>query len=91
MPVLIGMINAAGRALRRTRRSWRAPRSRHPRRRRPRTDRPASGAAHDVTRGRGSYARINLALGALLAAASGSKKLADADCVQQALLDQEAP
>ena len=33
----------------------------------------------------------NLALGALLAAASGNKKLADADCVQQALLEQEAP
>jgi len=33
----------------------------------------------------------NLALGALLAAAAGGKKLADADCVQQALLDQEAP
>ena len=33
----------------------------------------------------------NLALGALLAAASGGKKLADADCVSQALLEQEAP
>ena len=33
----------------------------------------------------------NLALGALLAAASGGKKLVDADSVQQALLDQEAP
>lgn len=33
----------------------------------------------------------NLALGALLAAASGGKKTVDADSVQQALLDQEAP
>ncbi len=33
----------------------------------------------------------NLGLGALLAAASGGKKLVDADSVQQALLDQEAP
>ena len=33
----------------------------------------------------------NLALGALLAAASGGKKLVDPDSVQQALLDQEAP
>lgn len=33
----------------------------------------------------------NLALGALVAAATANKKLADADCVQQALLDQEAP
>lgn len=33
----------------------------------------------------------NLALGALMAAASANKKLADTDCVQQALLDQEAP
>lgn len=33
----------------------------------------------------------NLALGALLAAASGGKKAVDADAVQQALLDQEAP
>ncbi len=33
----------------------------------------------------------NLALGALLAAASGAKKTVDADSVQQALLDQEAP
>jgi type II secretory pathway predicted ATPase ExeA len=33
----------------------------------------------------------NLALGALLAAASGGKKTVDADCVQQALLDQDAP
>jgi type II secretory pathway predicted ATPase ExeA len=32
----------------------------------------------------------NLALGALLAAATGGKKLVDADCVQQALLEQEA-
>jgi type II secretory pathway predicted ATPase ExeA len=32
----------------------------------------------------------NLALGALLAAASGGKKTVDADAVQQALLDQEA-
>jgi type II secretory pathway predicted ATPase ExeA len=33
----------------------------------------------------------NLALGALMAAASGGKKTVDADAVQQALLDQEAP
>jgi type II secretory pathway predicted ATPase ExeA len=33
----------------------------------------------------------SLALGALLAAASSGKKSIDADCVQQALLDQEAP
>jgi type II secretory pathway predicted ATPase ExeA len=33
----------------------------------------------------------NLALAALLAAASGSKKTVDPDCVQQALLDQESP
>lgn len=33
----------------------------------------------------------NLALGGLLAAASGGKKLVDADCVQQALLEQEGP
>lgn len=32
----------------------------------------------------------NLALGALLAAATAGKKLVDADCVQQALLEQEA-
>jgi type II secretory pathway predicted ATPase ExeA len=32
----------------------------------------------------------NLALGALLAAASGNKKLVDGDAVQQALLDQDA-
>lgn len=32
-----------------------------------------------------------LALGALLAATSSGKKSVDADCVQQALLDQEAP
>jgi len=32
----------------------------------------------------------NLALGALLAAATGGKKIVDADSVQQALLDQEA-
>ena len=32
----------------------------------------------------------NLALGALLSAAASNKKLADADCVQQALLEQEA-
>jgi type II secretory pathway predicted ATPase ExeA len=33
----------------------------------------------------------NLALGALIAAACQNKKLADGDCVQQALLDLEAP
>lgn len=33
----------------------------------------------------------NLALGALVAAASGGKKTADTDSVQQALLEQEAP
>jgi type II secretory pathway predicted ATPase ExeA len=33
----------------------------------------------------------NLALGALLAAASANKKTVDADCVQQALLEAEAP
>ncbi len=33
----------------------------------------------------------NLALGALLAAAGGGKKIVDADSVQQALLEQEAP
>jgi type II secretory pathway predicted ATPase ExeA len=33
----------------------------------------------------------NLALGALLAAATANKKTADVDCVQQALLEQEAP
>jgi len=32
----------------------------------------------------------NLALGALLAAATANKKTVDADAVQQALLDQEA-
>jgi general secretion pathway protein A len=32
----------------------------------------------------------NLALGALLAAATGGKKIVDADCVQAALLEQEA-
>jgi len=33
----------------------------------------------------------NYALGAMLAAANSNKKTVDADCVQQALLDQEAP
>ena len=33
----------------------------------------------------------SLALDALVAAASGGKKTVDTDCVQQALLDQEAP
>ena len=33
----------------------------------------------------------NLALGALLAAAGNSKKTVDADCVQQAILEQETP
>jgi type II secretory pathway predicted ATPase ExeA len=33
----------------------------------------------------------NLALGALLAAASANKKNVDADCVQQSLLEAEAP
>lgn len=33
----------------------------------------------------------NLALAALMAAAAAGKKLVDADCVQQALLEQEAP
>lgn len=41
---------------------------------------------------RGVPRRIqNLALGAMLAAASGNKKTVDADCVQQAVLDLEAP
>ena len=33
----------------------------------------------------------NLALNALLAAASGGKKLVDADAVQQALLERDSP
>jgi general secretion pathway protein A len=33
----------------------------------------------------------SLALAGMLAAASGNKKLVDPDCVQQAVLDQEAP
>ena len=41
---------------------------------------------------RGLPRRIqNLALGAMLAAATGNKKTVDSDCVQQAVLDLEAP
>ena len=52
---------------------------------------PLKGGNQKIVGHRPGRLAQNLALGALLAAAAGGKKLADADCVQQALLDQEAP